>query len=183
MKINPKLKEFLKEKGKEEKYEEIFNILSFSYFFPESTFPEYFPKDLLQFVFQSRLLLYDSLGGVHSLTLPLFEDLETESKMAWVDTFRNFFKTANSDRAGTRKTCFDRMKIFLRENPEIRAQEILGATEMYVSNTNPAYIMKSHKFIYDGAGSFRNSTLEEWVEKYREAREISLDKDISDKMQ
>ena len=37
MKINPKLKEFLKEKGKEEKYEEIFNILSFSYFFSPKT--------------------------------------------------------------------------------------------------------------------------------------------------
>ena len=44
--------------------------------------------------------------------------------------------------------------------------------------------MKSHKFIYDGVGTSRNSTLEEWIEKFREVvKNIETSGDITDKIQ
>lgn len=146
-----------------------------------------FSEEVLGEMIKEGLLSYSELTG-YKLVFHIFEEQTKEStltdKFAWVGKFRDLFKQANPDRWGTLSTCKERMKKFFSENPEIRVDEVMGATEMYLKNTDRRYIMKSHKFIYDGVGTSRNSTLEEWIEKFREvSKNIETPKDITDKIQ
>ena len=60
------------------------------------------------------------------------------------------------------------MKAFFIDNPEIRKEDVIGATKMYIQNLdNPKYLITSHYFITKGLGKDRVSQLEEWVEKYK----------------
>ena len=132
------------------------------------------------------LVKSDTLG--YRRTIPVFKEQEQEvnskDKFEWVSNFRDLFKKVNIDRWGTLTTCKERMKKFFSENPEVRIDEVMGATELYLKNTDRNFIMKSHKFIYDGFGSSKNSTLEEWIEKYREILNTNeTSKDITDKIQ
>lgn len=132
------------------------------------------------------LVKSDTLG--YKRTIPIFKEQEQETQSAdkfkWVSKFRDLFKQVNPDRWGTLSTCKERMKKFFSENPEVRVDEVMDATIMYLKNTDRRYIMKSHKFIYDGVGTSRNSTLEEWIEKLREVSSSTQSpKDITDKIQ
>ena len=94
---------------------------------------------------------------------------EPESLDSWIQEFRALFKIANPDRVGTLSTCKERMKWFLKTFPNTNKDIILGATSMYLRHVSRKdYVMKAHKFIYDGSGQSKNSTLEEWVERYLE---------------
>lgn len=146
-----------------------------------------FSEEVLGEMIKEGLLSYSELTG-YKLVFHIFEEQTKEStltdKFAWVGKFRDLFKQANPDRWGTLSTCKERMKKFFSENPEVRVDEVMGATEMYLKNTDRRYIMKSHKFIYDGVGTSRNSTLEEWIEKFREVvKNIETSEDITDKIQ
>lgn len=146
-----------------------------------------FSEEVLGEMIKEGLLSYSELTG-YKLVLHIFEEQEQETQSAdkfkWVSKFRDLFKQVNPDRWGTLSTCKERMKKFFSENPEIRVDEVMDATIMYLKNTDRRYIMKSHKFIYDGAGTSRNSTLEEWIEKFREVvKNIETSGDITDKIQ
>ena len=146
-----------------------------------------FSEGVLLKMVKEGLLSYSELTG-HDLVFNVFEEelIENTStdKFKWVSKFRDLFKQANPDRWGTLSTCKERMKKFFSENPEVRIDEVISATAMYLNNTDRKYIMKSHKFIYDGVGTSKNSTLEEWIEKYREMlNNTQAPKDITDKLQ
>ena len=146
-----------------------------------------FSEEVLGEMIKEGLLSYSELTG-YKLVLHIFEEQEQETQSAdkfkWVSKFRDLFKQVNPDRWGTLSTCKERMKKFFSENPEVRVDEVMDATIMYLNNTDRRYIMKSHKFIYDGAGTSRNSTLEEWIEKLREvSSNTQSPKDITDKIQ
>ena len=146
-----------------------------------------FSEEVLGEMIKEGLLSYSELTG-YKLVLHIFEEQEQKTQSAdkfkWVSKFRDLFKQANPDRWGTLSTCKERMKKFFSENPEIRVDEVMDATIMYLKNTDRRYIMKSHKFIYDGAGTSRNSTLEEWIEKFREvSKNTKTSEDITDKIQ
>ena len=146
-----------------------------------------FSEEVLGEMIKEGLLSYSELTG-YKLVLHIFEEQEQETQSAdkfkWVSKFRDLFKQVNPDRWGTLSTCKERMKKFFSENPEVRVDEVMDATIMYLKNTDRRYIMKSHKFIYDGVGTSRNSTLEEWIEKLREVSSSTQSpKDITDKIQ
>lgn len=146
-----------------------------------------FSEEVLGEMIKEGLLSYSELTG-YKLVLHIFEEQEQETQSAdkfkWVSKFRDLFKEVNPDRWGTLSTCKERMKKFFSENPEVRVDEVMDATIMYLKNTDRRYIMKSHKFIYDGVGTSRNSTLEEWIEKLREVSSSTQSpKDITDKIQ
>lgn len=146
-----------------------------------------FSEEMLAEMLKEGILSYSELTG-YKLVFHIFEEQTKEStltdKFAWVGKFRDLFKQVNPDRWGTLSTCKERMKKFFSENPEIRVDEVMDATIMYLKNTDRRYIMKSHKFIYDGAGTSRNSTLEEWIEKFREvSNNTKTSEDITDKIQ
>ena len=98
--------------------------------------------------------------------IPLFEQQETA--FDWVKKeYVRMFKEANTEKAGNGNTATRLMKKLFMENPSIRKDEILGATEFYIKNTNPQYIRLSHYFIEKGKGANKIQELVDWVEKYR----------------
>lgn len=151
-------------------------------------------------ILETKLFIPEENGNFKG-SIPLFdEDTASEgpksnetqevSKLPfneWIVIFRNLFKEVNIERWGTLSTCKERMKTFMKKNPDVTVDEILTATKIYLANTNRMYVMKSHKFIYDGAGSNLNSTLEEWIDKLREYRgkqeAAQNSSDITEKMQ
>ena len=146
-----------------------------------------FSEEVLGEMIKEGFLSYSEMTG-YKLVFHIFEEQTKEStltdKFSWVGKFRDLFKQVNPDRWGTLSTCKERMKKFFSENPEVRVDEVMDATIMYLKNTDRRYIMKSHKFIYDGVGTSRNSTLEEWIEKLREVSSSTQSpKDITDKIQ
>jgi hypothetical protein len=163
MEINPKIREILYE----------FHIpyddgLSYLLSIHFDCRPSYVPPALVQKMNITRILSIEDRKLVW--LVPLFLDVKEEAneKWAWVKEWRELFKRASPLRAGNTNTCIARMKTFFAENPEVRTEEIFGATKMYIRNVKAAtYVKTSHKFIYDGAGKSRNSELEEWVERYR----------------
>lgn len=142
---------------------------------------------------ETKLFEIRAEGGFQT-TIPVWEDTVLINgnspkpvSLDWVSVFRDKFKEANPDRWGTLSTCKERMKKFLSKNPSVTEDEVLDATDLYLRNTDRRYIMKSHKFIYDGAGTNLNSTLEEWIEKLREYQTSQQQQvqttDITEKMQ
>ena len=59
------------------------------------------------------------------------------------------------------------MKKFFSENPDVRKEEVIGATTMYIRSTEAKYIRLPHYFISKGVGSEKTSDLFNWIEKYR----------------
>lgn len=110
------------------------------------------------------------------LVFPLFEEAlsssQPETSDAWIAEYRNMFKPVNEDRWGTLSSCKSRMQDFMKKNPDVTKDEVLGATQLYLRNTDPKYVMKSHKFIYDGIGAMKNSSLEQWIESFRKQKTL-----------
>ena len=67
----------------------------------------------------------------------------------------------------TEKTKNGLMKRLFVENPDIRKDEVMGATEFYLKNTDPKFIRLSHYFIQKGIGVDKISDLTTWIDKYR----------------
>lgn len=67
------------------------------------------------------------------------------------------------------------MKKLFYENPDIRVDEIIGASKMYIRNTNNKYIREARYFIYKGIGADKVSDLLTWIEKYRIAATSNME--------
>ena len=159
MKINEEVKGILRE----------FNIsvddgLSYLLCVYYDTVPSYVPDILVQKLNRTRI--YEEESGSIKWNIPLFEDQITGFE--WVKDWVNEFGNINKERKGNERTCIARMKKFFTENPDIRKDEVIGATQMYFYNLNdPQYLMTSHYFISKGKGLEKVSTLKDWIDKYR----------------
>lgn len=99
--------------------------------------------------------------------IPLYTGEATE--FDWVRDWMKPFKEMNRDRAGVFATCLKRMKWFFSNYPQYRKEDVYLARDMYMrSVTSPQYVMKSHKFISDGAGVNKNSELLGYCEQLKE---------------
>jgi hypothetical protein len=104
-----------------------------------------------------------------SWNIPLFVNQVKEDKWDWViSEYRELFRQVNSLRSGPKSSCISRMKKFFQENPEVRKDDVIGATKMYIRNlTSSDYITSAHYFIFKGTGANKISGLEDWVDKYK----------------
>lgn len=137
--------------------------------------PSYIPQNLEATMNRTGIFYMDNFNSLE-WKIPLFSDVEQEP-WNWVKTdYREMFKNANSDRAGNGNDCVRRMKKLFADYPDIRKEEVLNATRMYISSTNPDYIRKSHFFIEKGKGSEKTQDILEWIEKYRESTNRGHDK-------
>ena len=66
------------------------------------------------------------------------------------------------------------MKAFFAAYPEYRKDDVYEARDLYLRHVEHVlgrqYCMKSHKFIFDGAGAMKKSELLAWCEKVVAAR-------------
>ncbi len=130
--------------------------------------PSYTPPLLVQRMNVTNILGIDDNREV-IWHVPLFIG-ENQSKWDWVMEWNEEFKRVNPKRKGSNKDCITRMKAFFADNPDVRKEEVIGATKMYFRSLSSAeYIISSHYFISKGVGRDRTSALLGWVEKYKEA--------------
>ena len=151
--------------------------------------PSYTPTILIQKINATNIL---GIGASRELiwNIPLFvSSVETDGKWDWVKLWNKSFGDINPKRKGSDKDCIIRMKKFFSENPEVRKEDVIGATKLYFNSLSSRdYLTSSHYFIVKGSVRNRDrvSALEVWVERYQqemsEAPESTGD-DLSIKMQ
>lgn len=124
------------------------------------------PEDIVRKVNLLKIVERDYTNTNNLIwNINLFEGQSTDDNWGWIDEFITLFNNVNPERRGVKKYVVERMKKFFAENPEVRKDDVLNATKLYIKNlTSPTYCMKSHKFIFDGVGAMKNSTLLQYVE-------------------
>jgi len=88
----------------------------------------------------------------------------------WVKTeYCSLFIAKNIEKGGYIKESISRMKKMFAANPEIRKEDVIGATKLYLSSTDSRYIRYPHYFLKKGQGSSAVYEFLNWYEKYKEA--------------
>lgn len=136
----------------------------------------------------SMLRVFELDGKNVHWNISLFGETDKKDSWDWViSEYRMMFYRVNKTRKGPKNSCITRMKKFFSENPEVRKDDVIQATKMYISNLdNPDYITSAHYFIFKGKGSTKTSLLEDWLENlefYKEQTPSSDNEDLSISMQ
>lgn len=131
--------------------------------------PNYIPQDIQMKVSASRIVEVTKTGL--QWNVPLFEKQTTA--FDWVETeYVPLFAAIGKDKY--KREAVTRMKKLFANNPEIRKDEVLAATELYIFN-NGNYSRFPHYFIEKGSGSEKTQDILDWIDKYRIANTQSGD--------
>lgn len=131
--------------------------------------PTYIPEDVKLKINLSKIIEIEIIKDKKDRikwNIPLFEGQEVAFewvKTEYVELFRPYGKASNV------KDATDRMKKLFAKNPDIRKEEVLGATEMYLYSEahRPMFIRMPHYFIEKGRGGERTQDILDWIDKYR----------------
>lgn len=130
--------------------------------------PTYIPDELKQRLNVTKI--YEVEKGSIKWNIPLFEGQQTAFE--WVKSeYCQMFKEVNSTRGGNVREATARLKKLFAKNPEIRKDDVIDATKMYLLNTDSNYIMNPHYFVEKGDGAMKTSTILTWIDKYKLAIE------------
>ena len=113
--------------------------------------------------------IYREEKGSIKWDIALFKGQETAFE--WIKDYCQLFKDANSERSGHVRESTTLMKKLFATNPEIRKDDVIGATKMYIRNTPSKFIMMPHYFIQKGIGVTKTTTILDWIEKYQLTKE------------
>lgn len=129
--------------------------------------PNYIPGDVQSKVSASRIVEIGKTGL--QWNIPLFEEQTTA--FDWVEKeYIPLF--AGINKATNKREATARMKKLFAQNPDIRKEEVLGATELYIFN-NGNYSRLPHYFIEKGSGADKTQDILDWIDKYRTANSQS----------
>lgn len=167
MKINPKIYEIL-EDIKAYPDDHITYLLSL-YF---GLSPVYIPSNVKANIGISGIVKFNTDGIVWKI--PLFQDNTVPDAWNWVKTeycqkFRDIGHPPHL------RECETRLKKLFANNPDIRKEEVLGAVDLYLSNTDRRFVRLPHYFIEKGIGGDKTQDILTWIDKYRE----SIERDTS----
>lgn len=125
------------------------------------------PEETVKAINLTKIVEKDYNDNSIQWSIPLFKG--EEIAFSWVSDWMNGFKNINPDRRGSSRDAINRMKDFFKKYPEYRKDDVYAARDLYFSKlNNPKYCMHSHKFIFDGMGIMKKSTLLEYCEKVKE---------------
>lgn len=117
----------------------------------------------------------------HSLVDKIFDSLEgtleerSLGPWAWVKTdYCELFKAKNHAKGGYVKESITRMKKMFAAMPEIRKEDVISTTKLYLSQTDGKYIRFPHYFLKKGVGTSAVYEFNNWYEKYLEQKEAGL---------
>lgn len=127
------------------------------------------PSYLNNQAFMVQIQLLDVVEPGPVWKIPLFTGQETSFE--WVSTeYCALFDKAGKDKY--HRESMLRMKKLFAENPEIRKDEVIRATEMYIhSVNNPTYVKFPHYFILKGSGTSKEQPILDWIDTYRLSQE------------
>jgi hypothetical protein len=114
---------------------------------PKVMFETQYYKNIFALLGPQFIFNQDMESGKIKWLIPLFgeEDIGFE----WVKEWMDLFKAVNPERRGEKKEVINRFTRFFKQYPLYTKDEIFSATKLYLSNVNPQYCKKSHKFIFD----------------------------------
>lgn len=163
MKINSEIQTTLMEAGIYA--EDGIAYLLCRYFYVQS---DVFPKELVD-----RVLALNIVNEDNAWRIPLFDNPGTDPKWDWVsEEYVSLFAPIN--KATNKREATARMKRLFASNPDIRKDEVIGATEMYLFNTNSKFVRLPHYFIEKGVGNNKTSDILTWIDKYRLTQESEV---------
>lgn len=171
MKLNENIKPVLESFGII--YEEAIPYLLSLYF---GFNPDYIPDYIKQKVNITKIVEYS--GNEFKWNIPLFEGMEpVDNRWSWVIT-EYIALFAKIGKGTNKREALTRMKRLFATNPDIRKEEVLGATEMYLYNTESKFVRLPHYFIEKGVGGDKTQDILEWIDKYRLTQENG-ERDVS----
>lgn len=130
--------------------------------------PSYIPLDIRQKISASRIVEFTNTGK--QWNIPLFEEQQTA--FDWVEKeYIPLFEPVG--KATNKREALTRMKQLFAKNPDIRKEEVLGATELYIFNEK--FPRLPHYFIQKGSGADKTQDILDWIDKYRTANSQSGD--------
>lgn len=112
-----------------------------------------------------------SLGGlatqkvVETITEELTRQQERMEDLEWVATeYISLFRRANPKIVVGKQECMERMAWFMKQNPSVDRETILEATRVYISNTNPKFLMRPYYFIRKKRDGVWSCELKGWTD-------------------
>lgn len=163
--INEKIKEILREFSISEK-EGVPYLIALYYGYE----PDYFP-DYLKTKINHTKIVENGRSGL-DWNVPLFDGVNTA--FGWVkDEYIALFSKIGKGTNAREST--SRMKSLFAKNPDVRKDEVIGATEMYLLATDPKFVRKPHYFIQKGVGGAKTEDILDWIDSYRASLQTSTD--------
>ena len=84
----------------------------------------------------------------------------------FIEEYRNLWKGLKVGSLGSYKTCYDKMKRWMSENPNYSKEDILKAARIYINSLNNyQYLQAAHYFIYKKDGKEEDSRLSAFIEE------------------
>jgi hypothetical protein len=121
-------------------------------------------KEIMRFVVHE---IYNSFEAVQTQN----ED-SSKDPWAWVKTeYVALFKERNHERGGYVKESIIRMKKMFAAMPEIRKEDVIAVTRLYLSKSDSRYIRFPHYFLKKGMGETAVYEFLNWYEIYQETKE------------
>jgi hypothetical protein len=131
---------------------------------------EIIPENIIRTINSLGIVERDYKTNTLNWHIAIYDGQSTDAVWEWVNEFRKMFASKNKEREGNKKSCVQRMKIFFAQNPDVRKQDVLEATMMYLRTVEPKFVKMAERFIFDGQGNYKTSLLTDWVDKLREIR-------------
>jgi hypothetical protein len=120
-------------------------------------------EEVVKAINLTKVVEKDYKSGTLKWNIPLFSGQQTD--WDWVKKWNDLWNVSPA-RKGANADVLRRMQEFFKKNPKYRVEDVQKATENYLrSLSSVQYIMNSAKFIYDGAGAMKKSTLLSFCEK------------------
>ena len=109
---------------------------------------------------------YSNKSSTIIWNVPLF--LGQQTNWDWIKDWNNQWN-ANMSRKASNPDVLKRMQEFFKKYPLYRVEDVMKATQLYMSTTTPGYFKNSAAFIFDGAGAMKKSILLGWCEKLKQS--------------
>lgn len=160
MELNPEIFEVLKE-FKINKDEGLFFLLGVYY---QLDVTKVCSEQTIAAMNLTKIVEKDYKTNMIIWNMPLYKG--EEHNFSWVKDWVEAFGKVNPDRKGSWQDAQARMQVFFSKYPQYRKVDVYSARDLYFrSLSNPMYCMHSHKFIFDGTGAMKKSTLLQYCEK------------------
>lgn len=134
--------------------------------------PDFVPEEIQMQVMAANIISYTIEENELQWDIPLFVLSNSQDPFDWVkNEYCVLFREINPTCPLMGEESKRRIIKLFKDRPDIRKQDVLGATKLYLLETNSKYIGEPHYFIEKGVGTAKTQKILSWIEKYLENEE------------